>query len=210
LNTRYNTFSSTMRSQEFKDISISAVVLAISFGIAFAGGFRAFRNLQILGIFILISLIAVSLGFVLHEIGHRYVARKYGFFAEYKMWRIGLLIAFAGSLLGFIFAAPGAVNIYPRANGYNTAMTTSQKMGIISLTGPAMNFILAVVFLLLNFIYPHLLFSLGARINTWLAVFNLIPFGPLDGMKIYRWSWKVWFIAFIAGAGLYIIEYFAL
>lgn len=199
-----------MRAQEFKDLSISAVVLAVAFGIAFSGGFRAFLDLRRLGVFILISLVAVSLGFVLHEIGHRYMARKYGFFAEYKMWRLGLLIAFAGSLLGFIFAAPGAVNIRPRVDGYGTAMTTAEKLGIISLTGPAMNFVLAVIFLLLNFAYPHLLFSLGARINTWLAVFNLLPFGPLDGMKIYRWSWKIWFAAFLAGAGLYLLEYFLL
>jgi Zn-dependent protease len=186
-----------MKSHELKDLILSALVLAVAFGIAFSGGFRAFLDLRRLAVFILISLIAVSLGFVLHEIGHRYMARKYGFSAEYKMWRLGLLIAFAGSLLGFIFAAPGAVNIYPRAEGYGTAMTTIKKMGIISITG-------------LNLLYPHLLFSLGARINTWLAVFNLLPFGPLDGMKIYRWSWKIWFAAFLAGAGLYVIEYFVL
>jgi Zn-dependent protease len=199
-----------MRAQELKDLSISAIVLAIAFGIAFAGGLRAFLELRTLGIYILISLIAVSLGFVLHELGHRYMARRFGFFAEYKMWRVGLLIALAGSLFGFIFAAPGAVNIYPRQSGYSTAMTTSEKTGIISITGPAMNFILALIFLALYFIYPHLLFHLGARINTWLAVFNLLPFGPLDGMKIFKWSRKVWFSAFIIGIVLFAAEFFIL
>ena len=199
-----------MRAKELKDLLISAMVLAVAFGIAFAGGLRAFLDFRTLGIYILISLVAVSLGFVLHEIGHRYMARRFGFFAEYKMWRVGLLIALAGSLFGFIFAAPGAVNIYPRQEGYSTVMTTSEKTGIISITGPAMNFILAIIFLVLNFIYPHLLFSLGARVNTWLAVFNLLPFGPLDGMKIYRWSWKIWLSAFIIGIVLFAAEFFIL
>jgi Zn-dependent protease len=199
-----------MRSQELKDLSISAVVLAIAFGIAFSGGLRAFLELRTLGIYILISLVAVSLGFVLHELGHRYMARRFGFFAEFKMWRTGLLIALAGSLFGFIFAAPGAVNIYPRQAGYNTAMTTNDKMGIISITGPAMNFVLAIIFLIIYFIYPHVLFSLGARINTWLAVFNLLPFGPLDGMKIFKWSRKIWFSAFIIGIVLFTAEFFIL
>ena len=47
-----------------------------------------------------------------------------------------------------------------------------------------MNLCLAIVFLLLNMAYPMLVFSFVARINAWLAIFNLIPFGPLDGAKI--------------------------
>jgi Zn-dependent protease len=67
-----------------------------------------------------------------------------------------------------------------------------------------MNICLAIVFILLNGLYPSLVFSLGARINTWLALFNLIPFGPLDGAKIMSWDKKVWLVAIIITIGLFI------
>ncbi len=54
-----------------------------------------------------------------------------------------------------------------------------------------MNICLAVIFILLGVAFPRLLFPLGAQlfylgalINTWLAIFNLIPIPPLDGSKI--------------------------
>jgi Zn-dependent protease len=110
------------------------------------------------------------------------------------------MVALGFSLFGFIFAAPGAVMIYPRATILGTASLSRQKIGLISLAGPATNIGLAVVFLVLDFIQPALLFTLGARINTWLALFNLIPFGPLDGAKILIWNKGIWLIS-IAGAG---------
>ena len=78
-----------------------------------------------------------------------------------------------------------------------------------------MNLCLALVFILLNMAYSNityltLLFSLGARINTWLAVFNLIPFGPLDGAKIFRWHKGVWLAAIAMGIGLFAAQYFIL
>ncbi len=195
-----------MRSKELKDLVISALVLALVFGIALSGGFRAFLAPQSLIIVFLMSIVAVSLGFVLHEIGHRFVARRFGCFAEYTMWPTGLILALVVSFFGFVFAAPGAVMIYPGAG----ATLTKRKVGLISITGPAMNLCLALVFLLLDMAYPMLLFSLGARINTWLAIFNLIPFGPLDGAKIFRWHKGAWLAAIGVGIGLFVVEYFIL
>ena len=34
-------------------------------------------------------------------------------------------------------------------------------------------------------------------INAFLATFNLLPMGPLDGVKIIRWNATVWTILFI-------------
>ncbi len=199
-----------MRLKELKDLIISALVLAIAFGIALSGGYRAFFAPWSLVIVILMSIVAVSLGFVLHEIGHRFVARRFGCFAEYTMWPTGLILAVVVSFFGFVFAAPGAVMIYPRSDAWGRATLTKRKIGLISITGPAMNLCLALVFILLNTVYPMLLFSLGARINTWLAVFNLIPFGPLDGAKIFRWHKGAWLATIAVGIGLFVVEYFIL
>jgi Zn-dependent protease len=204
-----------MRSKELKDLVISALVLALAFGIALSGGYSAFSEPRLLILIFLMSIIAVSLGFVLHELGHRFVARKLGCYAEYTMWPTGLILAVIVSFFGFVFAAPGAVVIYPRSDAGGRAILTKRNAGLISITGPVMNLSLALVFILLNMAYPNityltLLFSLGARINTWLAVFNLIPFGPLDGAKIFRWHKGAWIAIVAVGVGLFVAEYFIL
>jgi len=199
-----------MRSKELKDLVISALLLALAFGIAFSGGFRAFFQPSSLLIVTFMAVVGVSLGFVLHELGHRFVARRFGYFAEYAMWPTGLIIALACSLFGFIFAAPGAVMIYPRADIWGRSSLTREKAGLISVAGPAMNICLAVIFLVLDMIQPTLLFTLGALVNTWLAIFNLIPLGPLDGAKILRWNKEAWLVALAVGIGLFVLQRFAL
>jgi Zn-dependent protease len=199
-----------MRSKELKDLVLSALLLALAFGIAFSGGLRAFSEPRILVDRVLVAIVSVSLGFVLHEMGHRFLAKRFGFFAEYTMWPAGLMLALVCSLFGFVFAAPGAVMIYPRADALGRTALSRENSGLISIAGPAMNLFLAVVFLLLNTAYPTILFSLGARINTWLAIFNLIPFGPLDGAKILGWNRTAWLAALAAGVGLFIAEFLVL
>jgi len=199
-----------MRAKELKDLVTSAVLLALAFGIALSGGLRAFFEPRSLIIASAMALVSVSLGFVLHEMGHRIVARRFGLFAEYTMWPTGLMLALICSLFGFVFAAPGAVMIYPGADARGRAALTSEKAGLVSIAGPTLNICLAVVFLLLNMAYPMLLFPLGMRNNTWLAIFNLIPFGPLDGAKILRWNKRAWLATIAVGIGLFVMEYLVL
>lgn len=199
-----------MKAKESKDLVVSALLLALAFGIAFSGGFRAiFDPNRLISVFLL-ALVGVSTGFVLHELGHRFVARRFGCFAEYKMWFTGLILAIVCSLFGFVFAAPGAVMVHPGADLRGRPTLTKQRLGLISIAGPSMNICLAVVFILLNTLYPSLVFSLGARINTWLALFNLLPFGLLDGAKIFSWDKKVWLAAVIITVGLFGIGFLIL
>jgi Zn-dependent protease len=199
-----------MQIKELRDISLSALALAIAFGIALAGGLDGLGNPVYVLTLIGISLLAVSTGFIFHELAHRLVARRFGYLAEYAMWPAGLLIALVSSLMGFIFAAPGAVVIRPGNIIISTRETEVENMGLISIAGPATNIVIAVLFLLLDTIYPTLIFYLGAYINTWLAIFNLIPFGPLDGAKVFRWN-KIYWGATLAIAGLlFVLQRFVL
>jgi Zn-dependent protease len=91
--------------------------------------------------------------------------------------------------------------IYPRVTAWGTATISREKIGLVSLAGPATNIGLVVVFLMLDAIQPALVFTMGALINTWLAVFNLIPFGPLDGAKILRWNKVIWLISIVVAGG---------
>jgi len=42
----------------------------------------------------------------------------------------------------------------------------------------------------------------GIVINLFLAAFNLVPFGPLDGKTVKQWSTPVWLGTFLVSAGL--------
>ncbi|MFH0832519.1 MAG: site-2 protease family protein [Candidatus Aenigmatarchaeota archaeon] len=172
-------------NQEIKDLAISAVVLAFVF--AYSG-----LNLNFINDFPA-ALIAVSLGFILHELGHRAVAKKFHCHAEYRIWKEGLMLALLITLAtsgAFVFAALGAVMIH------SLGPLSRKRIGLISLTGPAMNILLAFVFLLLNFLFPLNVFYMGAYVNVWLALFNLFPIPPLDGSKIFFWNKAVWVGAF--------------
>jgi Zn-dependent protease len=139
-----------------------------------------------------ITLIAVGLGFVLHELAHKFLAMHYGFWAEYKLWVEGLILAIVTSYFGFVFAAPGAVYIH---GDY----ISDEQNGKISLAGPLTNIVLALIFLGLTFVFSSndyllTIASIGFTINSFLALFNLIPFSVLDGAKIFRWNPIIWVI----------------
>jgi Zn-dependent protease len=189
---------------ELVDLFLSLMALTIAFAIL---GERRVPSAEVF----LISAVGTGTGFLLHELSHKFMAQRYGYWAEYRASRIGLLLIIFMAFLGFIFAAPGAVMIYkaPSAyarpeNAYVTATDTQEaerKEELwISLAGPMMNIVLAVLFFILimsGTIQSGLWMSatgFALFINLTLAAFNLLPFGPLDGAKVWRSSHAVWAI----------------
>ena len=185
-----------MEKGEVRDLTISALVLALAFSIMFSGGLRW----AVVSLFP-ITLSTVSAGFIFHELAHRYAARRFQCFAEYRMWPFGLFLALFFSFLGFVFAAPGAVMIRPKIDLWGrVVMLEKEKYGLISLAGPLANMSLAAAFFFLHLQLPSAIFSLGAGINSWMAFFNLLPVPPLDGSKVFLWNKAVWAGALIIAA----------
>lgn len=186
-------------NKELQEILISAVALAIAFSIASHGGIPGIFSLDAKTI--IISFVSVSLGFIVHELCHRFVARFYGAYAEYRMWKTGIWIAMVSSFFGFIFAAPGAVYIYPKSGLWGGSISRSEN-GIISISGPVANVVIALAFFLADKAVPlGEIAAFGVSINLWLAFFNMIPIPPLDGSKVLRWDPTIWGLA-IAVLGL--------
>lgn len=174
--------------QELRELAISALVIGFVFAWIMRG-MPVFFKTNFVVVFI-VMIIAVGAAFIFHELAHKAVAQKFGCWAEYRMWDAGLIMAFfLAIVLGFVFAAPGAVYIQ---SGY--APITRRDNGLISSAGPATNLVLAVGFLAMTSL-PGIFKTIGGVgffVNTWLALFNLIPFPPIDGSKVIAWDKKVW------------------
>jgi len=174
---------------EVRDLTISIVVLALIFS--------SFR-IDILPM----TLFIVIFVFAFHEIvGHKFVAQHYGCSAEYKIWPMGLILGLITAFLpGMKFAAPGAVYISPivrKKFAFSVAHLTKREYGIISLAGPLVNIVIGISFLLVSLFFPLEIFILTSKFSFFLALFNLIPFPPLDGFKVLIWDKKFWLIAVI-------------
>ena len=184
---------------ELRDIAKAWIVLSLAFACIYAGAnfldgtISKIFSTQFIFLF-LISLFTAGLGFLLHELAHKFVAQRYGCVAEFRAWDQFLFLALGmAAFIGFLFAAPGAVMI--------SGMITRRENGIVSVAGPATNYVLGLLFLGLTFLIPAFesIFLIGFSINMMLGLFNMIPFGPLDGLKVFYWNKVAWGAMVVVG-----------
>ncbi|OIP97316.1 hypothetical protein AUK40_03470 [Candidatus Wirthbacteria bacterium CG2_30_54_11] len=151
------------------------------------------------------GLVAIIIAVTLHEFSHALVATLLGDPTPKMRHRLTLdpsshldpMGFFMLLLVGFGWGKPVPINpVQIRRGRFGVAL--------VSLAGPVSNMLIATAFgLAVRFDlipYSQQIFALVLAlisINLGLAVFNLLPFGPLDGYKIAlgllpaRWAYKL-------------------
>ncbi|MBQ9297705.1 MAG: site-2 protease family protein [Clostridia bacterium] len=163
---------------------------------------------------LVLTIPAVLIAMTFHEFAHAKAADMLGDETPRIQGRLNLNPFSHVDPIGFamlIFAGFGwgrPVEINP--NNFNRNMELTKAEAIVAFAGPAMNFVLAIVFMIIYvamyafglinsqlMYYVALIVNYIVVINIGLGVFNLIPLPPLDGSKILMhflpYNARAWF-----------------
>ena len=200
---------------ELIQLGVAILALSVAFTLAYIRSdllFFTTQTARFLAIIFPAALLAVATGVGLHEIMHKVVAERYGFWAEFRYNPRGLLFALVlAAAIGLIYGAPGATMI--------SGAVTREQNGRISAAGPASNLVICTVLFAAFWVVartaPDMFGGLVfiyllqvAQINAVLAGFNLVPIMPLDGAKVFAWN-KAAYAGLVAAAiGMVILTLF--
>lgn len=209
--------------REEADLFIAWIAISLAFTIIFIspGGLLSFspRITPLVAlVYFGISLVTVGIGFILHEMAHKFTAMKFGYWAEFRKDNMMLLVAVAlAAMVGVVFAAPGATVIY--SNAADGRGISREENGKISAAGPVTNLLLCIPFAVLFFFglssggmgnLLTIVGMIGLQVNAMIAAFNMLPVSILDGKKVFAWNKGVFAILIIAAFAVLIGSFYPL
>ena len=176
-------------------------IIYIVLGIILLSSIRSFLNLNVI-----LALPAIIIAITFHEYAHAYVANKLGDYTPKMQGRLTLNPLSHIDIFGFVlllfvgigWGKPVEIN----SNNFKRTISKSKGEILVSVAGPIMNIVLAIIFSfifvitvnmlekyqLYNYIISKIIIILLQEIiiiNIGLGVFNLLPIQPLDGSKIF-------------------------
>ena len=173
---------------EIRDLTLSALLVS-GVGLSLLG-------FGILGspVIIVAMLVAVfTASFFIHEMAHKFVAQRFGLWAEFRLTLTGAILTLISIISPFKIISPGAVMIAGAAG--------TDTVGKTAIAGPVTNLVIcgisfALTLLLPSYSFPFEVALFSAAFNAFIAALNLIPFGMFDGWKIFQWSKLIWALSF--------------
>ncbi|MEM0506900.1 MAG: site-2 protease family protein [Thermosphaera sp.] len=182
----------------------SIMVASLAIGFVFASTYLYRLNVySFVGVFLIASFSVIA-----HEMAHRQVARIMNCYSRYALYPLGLLVTLLSSLpvIPIKIILPGVTVIIPRTYDHSELKRIE---GITSVAGPLVNISFSIAgFISMGVLGPLEGMSHYIRyfiyINSWIALFNLLPIPPLDGSKVLRWNLPLYLISFVAALALFI------
>lgn len=175
---------------EIRHLALATGAFTLALALMFSGGIWNISTM--FPLYCILSLISLAPAFILHEFAHKFVAKYYGCWAEFRAdpsgLRFGLILS---AITGIVLMAPGAVMVAGNA--------TRNQFGKIALAGPVSNMVLWAIGFSAWLMLGGLMGALDVIIGYWLwgnailCAFNMLPFGPLDGRKIRTWSEPIFY-----------------
>jgi Zn-dependent protease len=158
------------------------------------------------------AFICVFIAYMARHVAFKRTAARYGAQVFYKTWPFGVVVSLIAMLVPpFKLVVPGAVVVFSqrfakwkrRFEKYSEfTEITMKQAGIIAVSGPFANIILALAGwgIMAVFFPGNTFLILFTLVNSWMALSSLIPINPLEGGKVFMWKPWLWLILLVVSA----------
>jgi len=179
-------------TKEISNIILAVIITSLIFAHDWMNPLNTFGNF-------FKPFIAVTISFLLYHLAQRMMARKLKCYIAYRLWVPGVVFSLLFMMVGIKIVLIGGIllSAYKFGRwGMKDRLPTVQEIGFISVAGPITNISLAIIFGLIAgpaATGQESFFAYMSMLNSWLAIFNLVPIKNLDGGKVMFWSPVYWF-----------------